>query len=113
MPSKDTAVLHKILKHCNAILEYCEGCESLDDFQSEDMRVEASVFNLMQIGELAKQELSDACKKKITNIPWEQIYGMRNRIVHGYNGIAMNTVWLTIRDDIPRLRDEVKSYIEK
>jgi uncharacterized protein with HEPN domain len=48
------------------------------------MRVEACVFNLMQIGELAKISLSDEVKDQIVTIPWKQLYGMRNRIVHGY-----------------------------
>ena len=51
------------------------------------MRVEATVFNLMQIGELAKESLGDDVKKVITTVPWQQIYGLRNRIVHGYSGV--------------------------
>ena len=42
-------------------------------------------LNLMQIGELAKTSLSDAAKTAIPNIPWKQLYGVRNRIVHGYD----------------------------
>ena len=71
------------------------------------MRVEACVFNLMQIGELAKTALSDEAKNQITTIPWKQLYGMRNRIVHGYSGI----VWDTIHDDLPDLQKEIKKYL--
>ena len=56
------------------------------------MRVEATVFNLMQIGELAKESLGDDVKKEITTVPWQQIYGLRNRIVHGYSGVNMQIV---------------------
>lgn len=41
------------------------------------MRLEACVFNLMQIGELAKTSLGDDIKEQIPSIPWKQIYGMR------------------------------------
>mgnify|MGYP007069921048 CR=1 FL=1 len=68
-----------MLQHTGAILEYCGNCHSREDFESNSMRVEATVFNLMQLGELAKQSLDDAAKKEITTIPWQQIYGMRNR----------------------------------
>lgn len=71
------------------------------------MLVEATVFNLMQIGELAKESLSDEAKEQITTIPWNQLYGMRNRIVHGYSGINLNIVWDTISQDIPKLREEL------
>ena len=56
------------------------------------MRVEACVFNLMQIGELAKTDLSDETKNNLSSIPWKQIYGMRNRIVHGYDGVEMTII---------------------
>jgi len=84
MGSKDLAVLRKILRHIESIMRYCADCRTLEDFSSDAMRLEATVFNLMQIGELAKESLSDEAKAQIKTIPWQQIYGMRNRIVHGY-----------------------------
>lgn len=77
------------------------------------MRVEATVFNLMQIGELAKESLGDDVKKVITTVPWQQIYGLRNRIVHGYSGVNMQIVWDTIREDLPVLREEITAYLEQ
>ena len=107
MNAKDQRVLKKIQQHIDAILRYCQGCASLEDFQSDTMLVEATVFNLMQIGELAKEELSDSTKAAIRTIPWHQLYGMRNRIVHGYSGINLRIVWDTVREDIPNLRNEL------
>lgn len=109
MDSKDRLVLEKILNHINSILRYCQDCRSLVDFQSDAMLVDACVFNLMQIGELAKTSLSDETKAQITTIPWVQIYGMRNRIVHGYSGINLSIVWDTVSVDIPKLRDELST----
>ena len=85
-------------------MRYCKDCHSLSDFEADSMRVEATVFNLMQIGELSKTSLSDAAKEAIPTIPWRQIYGMRNRIVHGYDGVDMRIVWDTVAEDIPKLR---------
>lgn len=75
------------------------------------MRVEATVFNLMQIGELAKTSLSDDTKEQIISIPWRQIYGMRNRIVHGYDGVNMLIVWETVSEDIPQLNRELAKIL--
>ena len=86
------------------ILRYCQECRSLEEFESDSMRVEATVFNLMQIGELSKTSLSDAAKDSIPSIPWKQIYGLLNRIVHGYDGVDMRIVWDTVSEDIPRLQ---------
>ncbi len=112
MNSKDVAVLKKILQHIESIIKYCADCHTLRDFSSDTMRLEATVFNLMQIGELAKESLSDEAKAQIKTIPWQQIYGMRNRIVHGYSGVNMQIVWDTVSVDIPMLHKELESIIK-
>lgn len=76
------------------------------------MLVEACIFNLMQIGELSKTELSNECKENITTIPWKQLYGMRNRIVHGYSGVKLQIVWDTIINDLSDLSNEIEKFIE-
>lgn len=112
MSNKDSIVLKKILQHIENIMRYCAGCHTLEEFSTGSMRLEATVFNLMQIGELAKESLSDETKAQIKTIPWQQIYGMRNRIVHGYSGVNMQIVWDTVSVDIPMLHKELKSIIE-
>lgn len=107
MDNKDRRVLQKLQAHTEAILRYCKDCQTLSDFEGDSMRVEATVFNLMQIGELSKTSLSDIVKDSIPSIPWRQIYGLRNRIVHGYDGVDMRIVWDTVSEDIPRLRAEL------
>ena len=100
-------VLQKLQAHTEAILRYCVDCQTLADFEADSMRVEATVFNLMQIGELSKTSLSDSVKDSIPSIPWRQIYGLRNRIVHGYAGVDMRIVWDTVSENIPQLRAEL------
>ena len=102
MDDKDRRVLRKLQAHTESILRYCQDCCSLAEFEADSMRVEATVFNLMQIGELAKASLSDTTKESIPGIPWKQIYGLRNRIVHGYDGVDMRIVWDTVSEDIPQ-----------
>ena len=111
MNSKDISVLKKIYQHTTSIIRYCQDCHSLQDFEENPMRVEATVFNLMQIGELAKSELSDELKQQLTTIPWKQIYGMRNRIVHGYSGVNMQIVWDTVSEDIPMLSQSFENLL--
>lgn len=109
MNSKDQLVLKKIQQHIESILRYCQEVHDFKQFQSDPMLVEATVFNLMQIGELAKVSLSDEAKTQLTAIPWPQLYGMRNRIVHGYAGVNMNIVWDTIQMDLPKLLEELQN----
>lgn len=107
----DKKVLLKILEHIQSIQKYCEGITSEEAFTKNSMCVEACVFNLMQIGELSQKSLSVETKTRITTIPWAQLYGMRNRIVHGYEGVKMKIVWDTIHYDLPILAVEIQKYI--
>lgn len=111
MNERDKQVLSNIHSRIRSILNYCEKCFSLNDFQSDSMRVEACVFNLMQVGELAKTSLSDECKAEIKNIPWVQICGMRNRIIHKYSGVNLSIVWNMIYEDLPALKDEIAVFL--
>lgn len=111
MDNKDIQVLQKLVHYIDSISSYCADCRSLDDFQQNPMRVEACVFNLMQIGELSKTALSDSAKAQLSAIPWKQIYGLRNRIVHGYDGVDMCIVWDTIHGDLPSLQTELQQYL--
>ncbi len=111
MDSKDKAALGKMIRHIESILSYCEGITSLEEFEAEPMRVDATVFNLMQLGELAKESLSDGMKEQLPAIPWPQLYGMRNRIVHGYSGVNMQIVWDTVLEDLPGLLADFRKLL--
>ena len=74
---------------------------------NEDTK-EVVCFNLFQIGELANG-LSVEFIKEFNKMPWKQIIGMRNRIVHGYDTINFEIVWRTAIESIP----ELKSYCEE
>lgn len=113
MKPKNVLVLEKMLQHIQSIQIYCSGCGSRPEFEADSMRVEATVFNLMQLGELAKESLDDATKEQLSLIPWHQIYGLRNRIVHGYSGVNMQIVWDTVAKDIPALKSELETALKK
>lgn len=111
MADKNKQILEKIYNRIVSVLCYCKDCRNLEEFEQDSMRVEACVFNLMQISELAKVSLSDDFKSEIKTIPWKQLYGMRNRIVHGYSGVDMRIVWDTIHEDLPLLKNEIEKYL--
>lgn len=111
MENRDKEILLKILNHAEHAIMYASKHKDRDSFESDEMCVEATVFNLMQIGELAKSSLSDELKMSLKSIPWNEIYGLRNRIVHGYEGVNLSIVWDSIRDDLPELIREIKKII--
>ena len=102
--------LRKIISHIDHTLEYCEGV-SFDAFMRNRMLQEACVFNILQIGELSKNGLDEAFAAMHPEIPWRQMYGLRNRIAHDYKGIQMKIVWETITYDFRPLRDSLSRIL--
>ena len=75
---RNEVIVEKLLGYTNKILSYCHGL-SYDQFCKNSMIVEACVFNLSQMGELANK--ADAAYTQAhTEIPWRYLYGLRNRI---------------------------------
>ena len=75
-------------------------------FSDNDMLVEACVFNLSQLGEIANK-IDTEFETAHPQVPWRQIYGLRNRIIHDYEGINLKLIWEIIKDDLPELLKEL------
>jgi uncharacterized protein with HEPN domain len=79
-------------------------------FLADEKTIDAVVRNLEIIGEAAKQ-LPAEFKARHPAIPWPQITGLRNRIVHDYAGVDLKLVWNILQTAIPKLGlqiDELK-----
>jgi len=67
-------------------------------------------MSLLQIGELSHHLTSEFIKTH-ADIPWKNIIGLRNVVVHGYGQLDMETVWTTIIADIPDLYQKCKMIV--
>jgi uncharacterized protein with HEPN domain len=63
------------------------------------------------IGEAAKRA-STKLKDRNINIPWKAIVGMRNKLIHDYLGVDVDTVWDTVEKDITNLKTEIEKLIK-
>ena len=75
-------------------------------FLADEKTVDAVIRNLEIIGEAAKQ-LPAEFKGEHPAIPWLQIAGLRNRIVHEYAGVDLKLVWHILKTAIPELADQI------
>ena len=73
-----------------------------DDFNKDEILQKAMSFSLVQISECSKN-LSDEYKTNHNQIPWTDIYGLRNRIVHDYGNVDLTIVFETLKNDIPEV----------
>jgi uncharacterized protein with HEPN domain len=102
MPDRlDDDWLLDILEECDLIARAIAG-RDFAAFDADPILQRAVLHMLQTIGEAAGQ-LSDVVLDRTPDVPWREMRGMRNRIVHGYFGLDMNAVWLTASDDIPML----------
>jgi uncharacterized protein with HEPN domain len=92
-------------------IEFTEG-RSRDDLDSDRMLSLASVRLIEIIGEAANR-ISFSCRAKYPDIPWREIIGMRNRIVHAYFDVDLDIVWTVIREDLPSLLESVNGAIQE
>lgn len=107
---RDEIIIKKLLAYTEKIINYCAGYD-YDSFVTDSKLVEACVFNLSQMGELCKNVDSNYAQRH-TQIPWSEMYGLRNRIVHDYDGVNMLLVWEIISGDLPELREALSELVK-
>jgi uncharacterized protein with HEPN domain len=101
MVNKNNEIVRKLIKHIQSIQTYCQG-KSYEDFITNSQLADACIFNLSQIGELTNR-IDDDFAALHPTVPWDKIYGLRNRIVHDYEGINFKMIWSIIEQDLDSL----------
>ena len=84
-------IVDRIILCLGKISKYCAD-HSYEDFQIDQQLIEACVFNLSQMGELANK-IDTNFKELHSDIPWKKLYGLRNRIIHDYEGVNFSLIW--------------------
>lgn len=98
--NNDSIRLYDIQQAAQRILDYTK--DGPEDFFSTKMVQDAVLHNLGIIGEAASR-LSENCKLTMPEIPWAQVVGLRNVLIHEYAGVDLEVVWNVIADDLPVL----------
>lgn len=101
LTNREKGLLLGIIKHCDKINEKMIGLDRNDLDTNEDV-LQIICFNILQIGELAKNFEPDFIAKH-NGVPWSQIKKMRDKVAHGYGTINRDIVWNTAAMDVPPL----------
>lgn len=108
---RDHDLLLRITEHCNRILDISARIEhNFEAFASDQVYQDAIFLNIFQIGELANK-LSLEFKDSTKDIPWKEMYGIRNIIAHAYIIVDKRTVWETVEHDIPDILAKIKELL--
>lgn len=81
------------------------------DFLDDGLLQDGTIRNLEIIGE-AVSKLSPELKSAYDEVPWSEISGMRNRLIHGYMSVNLHIVWDTIEKVLPEFLAKVKEIKE-
>ena len=107
---RDREYLRDILEAAKIALNYVSGMnreEFLDDLQCQD----AVIRRLEIIGEAARR-ISAKSQKKFSDLPWSDMIGMRNMMIHEYDGVDMYIIWETVNTDLPPLIDVIEGILQ-
>ena len=80
---------------------------SFDDFSNNEMMLAAVVVRELEIIGEAAGKLSKNFKSEHPEIPWADIVGMRNRLIHEYFGVDVKLVWQTSQKNVPELKEKL------
>ena len=101
MRTDDAIRLRHMLDAAREALGFVAG-HGRADLDGNRLLVLSLVKDIEIIGE-AGYQVSDTTRSRLPGIPWDDIIGMRHRLVHAYFDINLDILWRTVRDDLPAL----------
>jgi uncharacterized protein with HEPN domain len=81
-------------------------------FLEDERTIDAVVRNLEVVGEAVRQ-LPEPFKDSHPQVPWWQIAGLRNRIVHDYFGVDVEIIWQVVSENVPKLKKQIVDLLGK
>lgn len=102
--------LEDIQDSIRKIEKYARG-SSFDEFSRDEQLIDAVVRNLSIIGEAVKN-IPKEIKAKNPDMAWNEIKGMRNKVVHEYFGIDEEILWKTVQDDLPIFKKQIAKLLK-
>jgi uncharacterized protein with HEPN domain len=107
-PQRAVDHLQNVLAAIARIEAYLEGQDEAS-FLASELVQDAVIRNLEVIGEALHQveESEPAFRAEHGDVPWDEAYGMRNLLSHGYFKVRADLVWSTVKENLPALREQL------
>jgi len=111
MRRTDTAYLRHVLDAILRVESYLQGQDE-DAFLADSRTQDAVVRQLEIIGEATKK-VSTGLRSRSPDTPWQDIAGMRDKLIHDYFSVDLHRVWNTATQDLPPLKASVVRLLEE
>jgi uncharacterized protein with HEPN domain len=109
MKRDESVYLQHILDAIATIESYLQGVTE-EIFSQQSLIQDGVIRQLEIIGEAVKR-VSDSSRSQQPQISWQDIAGMRDKLIHDYFGVDIEKVWLTAKSDLPMLREAVEEIL--
>jgi uncharacterized protein with HEPN domain len=107
---KDERLYLSNIKECiERIEEYTKGGK--DEFMQNKMIQDAVIRNFEIIGEATKR-LSPELRSQYSDVPWQQMAGLRDVLIHDYLKVNLNLVWQIIEQNLSNLKRQVTAILQ-
>jgi uncharacterized protein with HEPN domain len=103
--------LQDMAENAAKALQFVQGMSG-DDFLRDEKTFFAVIRALEIIGEAAKN-IPDPIREKYPQIPWRDMAGMRDKLIHHYFGVDLKTVWKTVTRDLPLLYPRLEEILQQ
>lgn len=79
----------------------------------QDLKTSYAVLRCIEIMGEASKNIPDSIRQKYPDIPWKEMAGMRDKVIHFYFGMDPTKVWLAVKEDIPRIRPLIQKIFQE
>lgn len=108
--SRDRESIMDILASIHLATQYVSGMDRAA-FDGNAQSQDAVIRRIEVMGEAAKR-VSDRVRQRFPDVPWKELAGMRDRVIHGYDIIDLEIVWDTVKRDLPTLAQQLETILK-
>ena len=103
--------LRHMLDHAQEAVSMAEGKTRVD--LEMERQLNLSLVRLLEIVGEAASRISREDRSRYLDIPWPEIIGLRNRLIHGYDAVDLDILWQIVKEDLPPLIDKLEKIVSQ
>lgn len=109
---KDAVIfLEDILKNIKLIEKFI--CNKNEEGFIKDIKTQYGVIRGLEIIGEATKNVPKSLKNKYPDIPWKDIVGMRDKLIHAYFGVNLERIWIVVKEELPVLKKKIKEILKE